>query len=70
MTRQLVKRFWDPVGSGVQPDSETRFIASYLFSGTAGRAAAATIDRTICRLPGFEDVALLAHAVGALRAQL
>jgi hypothetical protein len=59
VTRALVKRFWDPVGAGVQPDSETRFLASYLFSDDDGRAAAQTIDRTIRRLPGFADVPLL-----------
>lgn len=59
VTRALVKRFWDPVGAGVQPDRETRFLASYLFSGPDGCAAAQTIDRTIRRLPGFADIPLL-----------
>jgi hypothetical protein len=58
-TRALVERFWDPVGAGVQPDSETRFLAGYLFAGPDGRAAAALVDRTIRRLPGFADVPLL-----------
>jgi Fatty acid desaturase len=58
VTRALVKCFWDPVGAGVQRDSETRFLASYLFSGPDGRAAAQTIDRTIRRLPGFADIPL------------
>jgi hypothetical protein len=59
VTRLLVDRFWDPVGAGVQPGAETRFLAGYLFAGPAGRAAAHTIDRTIRRLPGFADVALV-----------
>ena len=59
ITRTLVERFWDPVGSGVQPDTETRFLAGYLFSGDDGRAAARAVDRTIRRLPGFEDMPLL-----------
>lgn len=58
-TRALVNRFWDPVGLGVQPESETRFLATYLFSGSEGRAAAQTIDRTIRRLPGFDGLSLL-----------
>src|SRR5262245_44453184 len=58
LTRTLVTRFWNPVGVGVQPDSEGRFLASYLFDGPEGRAAAQTIDRTIRRLPGFEGVPL------------
>ena len=59
ITRALVERFWDPVGAGVQPVAETRFLARYLFSGADGRAAARLIDRTIHRLPGFDGVALM-----------
>jgi len=59
VTRFLVENFWAPVGSGVQPRHETRFIASYLLSGSDGRAAAEKIDDTIRRLPGFEGIALV-----------
>jgi hypothetical protein len=47
------------VGSGVQPDAELRFLATYLFAGPEGRAAARKVDDTIRRLPGFENVQLL-----------
>jgi hypothetical protein len=57
--RFLVDRFWAPVGSGVQPDAELRFLATYLFQGADGRAAARKVDETIRRLPGFETVQLL-----------
>src|SRR6267142_415162 len=57
--RVLVDRFWAPVGSGVQPDAELRFLATYLFGGPDGRAAARKVDETIRRLPGFETVQLL-----------
>jgi hypothetical protein len=59
IARLLVDRFWAPVGSGVQPDVELRFLAAYLFSGDDGRAAARKVDDTIRRLPGFETVELL-----------
>jgi len=59
VTRILVENFWAPVGSGVQPRQETRFIASYLLSGSDGRAAAEKIDDTIRRLPGFQGIALV-----------
>jgi rubrerythrin len=59
VTARLVNRFWDPVGVGVQPDEEARFLASYLFDGSEGRAAARMIDRTIRRLPGFESISLM-----------
>jgi hypothetical protein len=57
--RILVDRFWAPVGSGVQPEAELRFLATYLFGGSEGRAAARKVDETIRRLPGFETVQLL-----------
>jgi hypothetical protein len=57
--RFLVDRFWAPVGSGVQPEAELRFLATYLFGGPEGRAAARKVDETIRRLPGFETVQLL-----------
>ena len=59
VARLLVDRFWAPVGSGVQPDAELRFMARYLFAGESGRAAVRRVDDTIRRLPGFDTVALL-----------
>jgi len=59
ITRAVVERFWEPVGSGVQPASETRFLADYLFGGREGRAAARKVDLTIADLPGFADIPLL-----------
>jgi len=59
VARVLVDRFWAPVGSGVQPDSEVRFVAGFLFGGPEGLAAARKVDATIRRLPGFENVALV-----------
>lgn len=59
ITRMLVDRFWAPVGAGVQPSRETRFLAEYLFGDGEGRAAAQRVDETIRRLPGFADAQLL-----------
>src|SRR5262245_25413381 len=59
VARLIVNRFWAPVGSGVQPDTELRFMARYLFDGDEGRAAARRVDETIRRLPGFAGVGLL-----------
>lgn len=59
IARAVIERTWAPVGSGVQPASETRFLADYLFSGHEGRAAARKVDATIRTLPGFADVPLL-----------
>jgi len=57
--RMLVERFWAPVGSGVAPAEETRFLAAYLMTGPDGRAAARKVDETIRSLPGFEGIPLL-----------
>jgi hypothetical protein len=59
VARFLVEHFWVPVGSGVQPSRETRFLARYLLTGEEGRRAARRVDETIRALPGFSDVALL-----------
>jgi hypothetical protein len=59
VARFLVDRFWAPVGSGVQPPGETRFLAAYLLGGADGRRAARRIDDTIRGLPGFVDAGLL-----------
>ena len=59
IARALVERFWAPVGSGVHPPTETRFLAQYLFSGPDGRAAARKVDATIRELPGFAGIPLL-----------
>lgn len=59
IARAIIERFWEPVGSGVQPASETRFLAHYLFGGRDGRAAARKVDATIHDLPGFAGIPLL-----------
>jgi hypothetical protein len=59
VSRFLVDRFWGPVGSGVQPLNELRFMASYLFGDEEGRVAARKVDETIRKLPGFGSVRLL-----------
>jgi hypothetical protein len=61
VTRFLIERFWAPVGSGVQPAAETRFLADHLFGDAAGRAAAQKVDRTIRALPGLATLPLLEH---------
>jgi hypothetical protein len=59
VARMLVDHFWAPVGSGVGPDADLKFLARYLFAGEEGLAAARKIDETIRRLPGFEGAQLL-----------
>jgi hypothetical protein len=59
VARFLVDHFWAPVGSGVQPAEETRFLAHYLLGDADGREAARRVDDRIRRLPGFAGAPLL-----------
>jgi hypothetical protein len=64
LTRWALRRFWAPVGSGVMPDEEVRFLSTYLFGDDDGRSVAERIDRRVDRLPGLGGLALLTGAVG------
>ena len=58
VTRFALRHFWAPVGTGVMPDAETRFLISHLFSGDDGRVVAERIDRRVDRLPGLAGLDL------------
>jgi hypothetical protein len=68
LTRLALRRFWNPVGSDVMPDTEVRFLAHHLFDGEDGRAVTARIDRRIDRLPGLEGLRLLEGSTERLAA--
>lgn len=67
LARTALRRFWHPVGSGVMPARETRFLADHLFGDERGQQAAQRIDRRIDRLPGLRDLRLIQGAVDASR---
>lgn len=62
MTRYALRRFWKPVGAGVMPEAELRFLVDYLFNGDDGRVMAERIDRRIDRLPGLDGLQLVITA--------
>lgn len=64
ITRFALKRFWTPVGSGIQPRHETRFILNYLMGGPDGNKIIDRLDRKVDTLPGQEGLHLVARAVG------
>jgi hypothetical protein len=66
LTRFALRRYWAPVGAGVMPDSELRFLVTHLFADDEGRAAGRRIDRMVGRLPGLEGLHLAEAAVGAI----
>jgi len=63
MTRFALRRFWDPVGAGVVPRSETRHMLHFLLGDTTGRRMLDQIDDRIHRLPGLSGLNLVRHAV-------
>jgi rubrerythrin len=63
MTRWALRRFWNPVGTGVVPDQEVDFLRTYLFGDDDGQAMAERIDRRVDRLPGLQGLHLLQGAV-------
>jgi hypothetical protein len=59
LTRFALRRYWAPVGTGVMPAPEVRFLVNHLFGDADGRAAAQRIDRAVNRLPGLEGLSLV-----------
>jgi len=68
LTRAALGRLWAPVGSGVMPGDETRFLVGHLFADDTGLATARRIDRQIDRLPGLAGLHLVATSVAELAA--
>lgn len=62
LTRLALRRYWGPVGSGVAPQSEVRFMVRHLFGGDEGAETAARIDRRIQRLPGLDHLDIVTRA--------
>lgn len=59
LVRAIMDRLYIPVGASHQPDELACWVSGQLFDGEAGRKAAARVDETIAKLPGFKDAALL-----------
>jgi hypothetical protein len=68
LTRFALRRFWNPVGTGVMPDAETRHLLSYLLAGPEGERTVAKIDSQVDRLPGLEGLGLVRRATEGLPA--
>jgi hypothetical protein len=66
LTRFALRRYWAPVGTGVMPEPEVKFLVNNLFGDAEGLAAARRIDRAVERLPGLEGLHLIEAAVDEL----
>jgi hypothetical protein len=63
LTRLALKEWWKPVGSGVMPPGEVRFLVSHLFGDQEGMETARRIDKHIDRMPGLEGLHLVEGTV-------
>ncbi len=61
--RWALTHLWRPVGAGVMPEAEVRFMVETLFGGEPGRAAATRIDERVSHLPGLAGLRLVDGAV-------
>ncbi|MGH7735181.1 MAG: ferritin-like domain-containing protein, partial [Gemmatimonadales bacterium] len=68
LTRLALRQFWSPVGTGVMPRAEVRFLVRHLFGDADGLGAARRIDRQVDRLPGLRGLHLVEAAVAGRRA--
>jgi hypothetical protein len=66
LTRAMLAKFWAPVGSGIMPRDDVRFLVAYLFGGPDGLVSAERIDRRISSLPGLGGLSLVRQAVDRL----
>jgi hypothetical protein len=58
VTRFALKHFWAPVGTGVMPDEESRFVIRYLFGDAEGVDYAERLNRRVDALPGLGGLQL------------
>jgi hypothetical protein len=63
LTRWALEHIWAPVGTGVRPQAETDYVATWVFSNPAGRRAIADMDATMAALPGLSGLRIFADAV-------
>jgi hypothetical protein len=66
ITRFALRRYWAPVGTGVMPDPEVKFLVTHLFGDDEGREGVRRIDRAVDRLPGLEGLHLVESALDDL----
>ena len=62
ITRYALRKVWGPVGTGVVPDGEVKFLVSHLFGDDEGLDVVRRLDRRIDSLPGLGGLGLLERA--------
>ena len=69
VVRWALANLWRPVGAGVMPEAEVRFMVETLFGGEPGRTAATRIDERVSQLPGLAGLRLVGGAVDRYASQ-
>ncbi|MGH3095691.1 MAG: hypothetical protein ACRDMV_06770 [Streptosporangiales bacterium] len=64
LARFALRAAWTPVGSSIQPRSESAFAFGYLLTGAEGIAVVEQVDRKVDRLPGLAGMHLARRGVG------
>ncbi len=63
LVRWALDRLWEPVGSGVRPQSETDFVILSLFGDAGGSEAVAEMEAELSKLPGLGGMRLMRRAM-------
>jgi len=66
LTRNVLRRFWSPVGAGVKSATEVARLVSSLFPGEAAGTLAESVDRRIAKLPGLDGIDLMTRYTRSL----
>jgi hypothetical protein len=66
LVRNVLSRFWSPVGAGVKSDAEVARLVSSLFPGDAAAALAQSVDGRIAELPGLDGIGLMGRYTRSL----
>lgn len=61
-TKLMLKLFWHPVGYGIMPKSEVKFLLDYLFGDDAGKKLLKRVDNRMKTIPGLEKLNLAQNA--------
>lgn len=65
ITRFVLDKFWNPVGSNVMPKPDTRHLLTYLMGGPTGREQARRIDSHLDDMPGLSGLRIVERSLVA-----
>ena len=63
ITRFVMSKVWQPVGSGINSDDEVTHVMTHLFRGPDGRKIIRDLDTKISALPGLEGLQIVERAM-------